>query len=349
MAHPATITDTPHLCAFPIGTRVRLDGQPGTVVGPAEDGHIPVVVSAPEPVLAPLADLALLALSSRDAADTSDDAEDDESSSSSGVQLSIPAGPDVRSALARLLDDYLPCLCSFAALAVQQQEWTCGYDNLHAVIKALGAAMRGAVPIDLGPASDHPGGLQRAVEAAWAEGFDPSGAAQYGRCGLIGTTGRAAWIGAAEQLVTLYHLRFKAFIIEVHGGAPTGAAVWTAVRSILSQSRQRRIPTVPILLQHEGHSRTILGVTTVCGKLSRTPSLVLRDPLDGPAIVRLVPPSALGTRSYSLIVALGLRLSDAAAASRRGKLRGVAARWADGVWEYDHEGFLGAEGFEMFS
>ena len=130
--------------------------------------------------------------------------------------------------------------------------------------------------------------LQSLIEEAWASGFDAPGAAQL-RGRLLGTR---TWIGATEVAVLLRSQGVRAHIIDFSslmpphadnlfrwvwdyfeqgrsqparaaaaGGAARGGAVFQSMRA-------------PLYLQHQGHSRLIVGAVRKSGK----EQLLILDP-----------------------------------------------------------------------
>ncbi|KAF9580854.1 hypothetical protein BGW38_002336 [Lunasporangiospora selenospora] len=121
--------------------------------------------------------------------------------------------------------------------------------------------------------------LQRQLEFAWSIGFDPTGAAQLGHK-VVNTQ---KWIGTTEAWSVLSSLGVRCNMLDFHrptGPGGTHPALLDAVRDYFRASewsalappnpyglggidRQQRgvIQTrrPPIYMQHQGHSRTIVG------------------------------------------------------------------------------------------
>lgn len=230
-------------------------------------------------------------------------------------------------AVSRELQAYDVTMCADeACMARQFDTWTCGYENLSSLLRSIGRRQLHSVPADLRPPA-----LQRVIEEAWRDGFSPRDKTK-----LVGTR---KWIGGPEWIIALWHLRLNALIIEVAGDGrsargPGGAghAVAAAVRTCLACCTD-----LPILLQHQGHSRTVLGV------LARPCRLVLRDPNDQPGELRCVPPSELDGKQYQIVVvrnrsragaAVPVGLSADEARGRRGE-PSSAAVWTAAGWEYE--------------
>lgn len=223
---------------------------------------------------------------------------------------------------------FSPILCAPAALLVPEQEddWTCGHLNLATLLRCFrGRDWSVDVP-----------GIVTLLHLAWAEGFDPH--RPYG-------DREDGWIGALDMLSVLLHLRFDACLLQVVGDVASqgddaaaqcgaGAAVHAAAAACLQSGLTR----APLVLQHDSHSRTILGVTVT------PPTLVLRDPEDANGTVRCVRPEELDGHQYQLVLVRdgapsGAQLDDEQALARRAPMpmaswRGRRAGWAyhDASW-----------------
>ena len=211
-------------------------------------------------------------------------------------------------------------------MPTQRDHWSCGYANLRALLRsALGAAAG-----DVSPAA-----LQRTIEAAWNAGFDPRSARQFGGR-LVGKTGRAAYIGAAETQAALTHLRLDAAIVEIVRRTGSGAAVHSvAFTAFAAECFDCGGTRCPIILQHDGHSRTIVGVT------SAPDALLIADPRNDQA-VSVVRARDLDGRQYQMTFLVGepglvrqpvRRLGDAEVQSRRGESEAIAV-YDDSGWRY---------------
>ena len=138
--------------------------------------------------------------------------------------------------------------------------------------------------------------LQASIEAAWRKGFDRAGADQLGNR----LTNTRKWIGATEVYTLLTSCGLDARIIEFHrptgeGGTHTllfdwvcdyfssksGAVTTTTSAMNISLSASNCRP--PLYLQHQGHSRTIVGVE----RLSKgSMKLLILDPSTSPTAIR---------------------------------------------------------------
>ena len=205
-------------------------------------------------------------------------------------------------------------------MPTQRDHWSCGYANLRALLRsALGAAAAG----DVSTAA-----LQRTIEAAWNAGFDTRSARQFGGR-LVGKAGRAA------------HRRSRGVCCP-HPTAPRRCG-----RRNRPQGRRRRRRACrrvdglaagaarggtrcPIILQHDGHSRSIVGAT------SSPDTVLIADPNNDQA-VSVVRVPELDGRQYQMTFLVGepdRRLGDAEAQRRRGDFSSIAVCWDTG-WKYD--------------
>jgi Peptidase family C78 len=164
--------------------------------------------------------------------------------------------------------------------------WDCGFRNVQMMLSAL---LRDAT---VGPVLARSGvaavpsveSIQARIESAWRRGFDAEGARHYGHR----LVGRQAWIGAVEvcsllramgvnaqvadfetrddaDVQTLLHWVWDYFETRCRAGA------CLKCRSGFFGRAGAFIP--PLLLQHQGHSRTVAGVEKVCER--RLPSLLV--------------------------------------------------------------------------
>ncbi|KAF5890264.1 zinc finger with UFM1-specific peptidase domain protein-like isoform X1 [Clarias magur] len=145
--------------------------------------------------------------------------------------------------------------------------WGCGYRNFQMLLSSL-QRLEPYTSLHTLPDAPSIPRVQALIEAAWAEGIDPQGAAQFNRK-LKGTR---AWIGATEIYAVLTSLRLRVRIVDFHqptGPGDTHPRLLQWVKnyfSLPSCASDRTPPRVvktnlpPIYLQHQGHSRSIIGV-----------------------------------------------------------------------------------------
>ena len=193
--------------------------------------------------------------------------------------------------------------------------WGCGFRNLQMILSALlhstlyrDVVMAAAVGNrNLGKSVGVPSipRLQQVIEEAWRAGFDRAGCEQLG--GRLVNSRK--WIGATEIATFLSFCHIDSEILDFH--APT-AANGTHPRLfdwVVSYFRQTRSLTPPLYLQHQGHSRTIVGAEMMAGGAVR---LLILDPSHSPAnlgenTMRLVRKTLLGMRSkqYQIVAVTG--------------------------------------------
>ena len=136
--------------------------------------------------------------------------------------------------------------------------WGCGYRN----IQIMWSFLRRYNPYRLAlQASPYGAGsvppistLQIVLECAWADGFDPEGAAKFNGSPV----GSRKWIGTAECAVVLRSLGVKAKIVDFlppDAGRKLIAWVWNYFTRAWGEAC---VP--PLYFQHSGHSRTIIGI-----------------------------------------------------------------------------------------
>ncbi|XP_037310146.2 zinc finger-containing ubiquitin peptidase 1 [Pungitius pungitius] len=158
--------------------------------------------------------------------------------------------------------------------------WGCGYRNLQMLLSSLHAIEAYAPLIQENAAPSIPR-VQSMIEEAWREGLDPHGASHFNRR-LQGTR---AWIGATEIYTLLTSLGISARIIDFHkptGPADTHPRLFEWVKQYFLSCGSPRLPPrlistslPPLYLQHQGHSRSIVGLEQ---KRNGSLCLLLLDP-----------------------------------------------------------------------
>ncbi|XP_016378921.1 zinc finger with UFM1-specific peptidase domain protein-like isoform X2 [Sinocyclocheilus rhinocerous] len=201
--------------------------------------------------------------------------------------------------------------------------WGCGYRNFQMLLSSLHRMEQyKLLPVSV-PSIPR---VQALIEEAWGQGADPQGASHFNHR-LQGTR---AWIGATEIYAVLTSLSVKAKIMDFH--KPTGPgdthprlSEWVKQYFSHSASRGARLPPKivqttlpPIYLQHQGHSRSIVGVEQ---KVNGNLCLLLFDPGCAPkemrkmlsqdtaaTVVRRVRkfPGSLKHRQYQVVAVEGL-------------------------------------------
>ncbi|KAJ2883180.1 hypothetical protein IWW38_005577 [Coemansia aciculifera] len=148
--------------------------------------------------------------------------------------------------------------------------WGCGYRNCQMLISSLMRKAR--APVLDGAASRMPTEavpqirqLQEMLELAWRDGYDGVGAEQLDHRAM----GTRKWIGTTEIYCILAHLGVRSHIVDFH--CPTAAdgshlAMFSWVVEYFTSSGESPTAGVsfadkhPLYLQHQGHSRTVVGV-----------------------------------------------------------------------------------------
>ncbi|KAL3060744.1 hypothetical protein OYC64_015148 [Pagothenia borchgrevinki] len=158
--------------------------------------------------------------------------------------------------------------------------WGCGYRNIQMLLSSL-HTIDAYAPLLQEKAVPSIPRVQSMIEEAWKEGLDPHGASHFNQR-LQGTR---AWIGATEIYALLTSLGVSARIIDFH--RPTGPdnshpRLFDWVKQYFQSSRSGRLPPrliqtsmPPLYLQHQGHSRSIVGLEQ---RRNGSLSLLLLDP-----------------------------------------------------------------------
>lgn len=156
--------------------------------------------------------------------------------------------------------------------------WGCGYRNFQMLLSSL---LQNEVYSDCLKGMSVPciPKIQSMIEDAWNEGFDPQGASQLNNK-LQGTK---AWIGACEIYTLLTSLKVKCRIIDFHkstGPSGTHPRLFEWILNYYSSETEGAPKVVctskpPVYLQHQGHSRTVVGIEE---RKNRTLCLLIFDP-----------------------------------------------------------------------
>ncbi|XP_049586533.1 zinc finger-containing ubiquitin peptidase 1 isoform X1 [Syngnathus scovelli] len=144
--------------------------------------------------------------------------------------------------------------------------WGCGYRNFQMLLSSLFRLDTFASPLQDKSVPSIPR-VQSMIEDAWKLGLDPQGASHFNHQ-LQGTR---AWIGATEIYVLLTSLGISGRIVDFHqptGPGGTHPRLFEWVKQYFSQSStSSRLPPriiqtslPPLYLQHQGHSRSIVGL-----------------------------------------------------------------------------------------
>eukprot|EP00419_Tripos_fusus_P005961 CAMPEP_0172692354 /NCGR_PEP_ID=MMETSP1074-20121228/25196_1 /TAXON_ID=2916 /ORGANISM="Ceratium fusus, Strain PA161109" /LENGTH=423 /DNA_ID=CAMNT_0013512545 /DNA_START=13 /DNA_END=1284 /DNA_ORIENTATION=- len=178
--------------------------------------------------------------------------------------------------------------------AAFRDRWSCGYRNVQMLIGHLQLHGWPQLFGGLVPSIET---LQVELERLWASGFDPEGRQQLG--GVV--SGTRKWIGTSEACVLLRGQAVRCNIVAFRSGTTTtttdpadamsaASAVveraWRHFRDSASAAGNGCGTAVasassrpPLYLQHDGHSRTVVGVqrrSERCGSV--TDFLLVLDP-----------------------------------------------------------------------
>ncbi|CAF0800830.1 unnamed protein product [Adineta ricciae] len=153
--------------------------------------------------------------------------------------------------------------CDHMSSTWLDQGWACGYKNFQMLLSSLRLDPQYSTHL-FGqqvanqeiPSVSH---LQRLIEQAWAAGFDSAGREQLNKQ-LVNST---KWIGPTEVMACLAHLNIKTELLDFY--QPKTNDKQTAYRYLFEWIRNHfqkgdgNNAIHPLYLQHEGHSRTIIG------------------------------------------------------------------------------------------
>lgn len=190
--------------------------------------------------------------------------------------------------------------------------WGCGYRNIQMMFSSLfqnptySEMLRAAIGSNSMPSISR---LQKMVESAWTQGFDVQGKEQLG-CKLFNTR---KWIGATEIVTLLSWMRIECQLVDFHRPTSPNGCHPELFSYVLRYFEQPRSHTPPLYLQHQGHSRTIIGIEQKSSGLT----LLILDPSHSPRQVaslgssqdslRLIRrgPSAMKAPQYQIVSVVG--------------------------------------------
>lgn len=150
--------------------------------------------------------------------------------------------------------------------------WGCGYRNFQMLLSSLASnptyckiVFNGKPQIPSIPK------IQRLIEAAWEKGFDKQGSEQLGGRVVDSTK----WIGATEIAATLFSLKVKCKLLDFHSPSDPKGTHPKLFQWVKEYFQQPTLFKPPLYLQHQGHSRTIVGVEQLSDQSLR---LLIFDP-----------------------------------------------------------------------
>lgn len=197
--------------------------------------------------------------------------------------------------------------------------WGCGYRNIQMLLSALihhtGFNEKLFNGKNTMPSISK---LQELIEGAWRKGFDPQGCEQLG--GKLYNTRK--WIGATEVVTFLGSYRVKGQLVDFH--RPTGheGTHPELFQWVLDYFQKQEDFKPPLYLQHQGHSRTIIGCEQLKDSSIR---LLVFDPSHNKVqmeqfsntstatnAVRLIrrPLAAMKARQYQIVTVTGIIETD---------------------------------------
>ena len=195
--------------------------------------------------------------------------------------------------------------------------WGCGYRNLQMLLSCLlyssqyrdvlaGKILFNRNNVTMPSISR----LQKIIEDAWHHGFDRMGCEQLG--GKLVNTRK--WIGATEIYTFLSFCEIQCEIIDFHrpssnDGSHPAMFQWLQ-DYFRGQGRASTTVTCPVYLQHQGHSRTVMGVETTGNNIK----LLVLDPSHSPHnmnsdnVMRMIRKTlnSMKSKQYQLVVVRGV-------------------------------------------
>ncbi|XP_029050651.1 zinc finger-containing ubiquitin peptidase 1-like isoform X2 [Osmia bicornis bicornis] len=256
---------------------------------------------------------------------------DDGSSCTRGLVPKIRA---VSQACSNVLSTWMCSTVDHYATTYGDKGWGCGYRNLQMLIssllqhtgynelvyKAWNSGLSGSSSAKHPLRSSIPSisRLQKMIEWAWAQGFDTQGAEQLG--GKLVNTRK--WIGPTEVVILLSSLRIKCQLVDFYRPTNSDGGHPEMFNWVLQYFQRCDDFKPPLYLQHQGHSRTIIGVEQL---RDGSITMLVLDPSHSPAqmaqfnstssalgAMRLVRKSiaAMKARQYQVVAVTGIMETD---------------------------------------
>ncbi|ESO84115.1 hypothetical protein LOTGIDRAFT_211070 [Lottia gigantea] len=152
---------------------------------------------------------------------------------------------------------YLATSVDHYSVSFGDKGWGCGYRNFQMLLSSLTAELNISQVLFNGkPQIPSIPKIQRLIEVAWEKGFDKQGCEQLG--GRVVNTNK--WIGATEIVATLSSLKIQCRLVdflEPSGRDGTHPKLFQWVKEYFQSQLDFK---APLYLQHQGHSRTIIGI-----------------------------------------------------------------------------------------
>ncbi|KAJ8686629.1 hypothetical protein QAD02_022423 [Eretmocerus hayati] len=252
---------------------------------------------------------------------------DDGSSCSRGL---VPKVRAISQACSNVVNTWMCSTVDHYAVSYGDKGWGCGYRNTQMLISSLlqhtgyndlifkawssGASNSSFYENPQRTSVPSISRLQKMIEWAWAQGFDTQGAEQLGSK-LVNTR---KWIGATEVVTFFSSLRIRCQMVDFHKPTSSDGSHPEMFRWVLKYFQKQDDFKPPLYLQHQGHSRTIIGVEQL-----RDGSIIMLvlDPSHSPAqmaqfnstsnaatAMRLVRIStaAMKARQYQIVAVVGI-------------------------------------------
>ncbi|XP_049853497.1 zinc finger-containing ubiquitin peptidase 1-like isoform X1 [Schistocerca gregaria] len=200
---------------------------------------------------------------------------DDGSSCTKGL---VPKIRGVSSSSANVIRTYMCTTVDHYASTYGDKGWGCGYRNMQMMLSSLlhhtgyneqlykpslvGGGLYGlgnrSCGLEMPSRSAMPSisRLQQHIEWAWSQGFDLQGSEQLG--GKLFNTRK--WIGATEVVTVLSSLRIRCQLVDFHRPTSADGSHPELFGWVLEYFQKNEEFKPPLYLQHQGHSRTIVGV-----------------------------------------------------------------------------------------
>ncbi|KOC68647.1 Zinc finger with UFM1-specific peptidase domain protein, partial [Habropoda laboriosa] len=252
---------------------------------------------------------------------------DDGNSCTRGLVPKIRA---VSQACSNVLSTWMCSTVDHYATTYGDKGWGCGYRNLQMLISSLlqhtgynelvykawnsGLGSGSSTKNPLRSSIPSISRLQRMIEWAWAQGFDTQGAEQLG--GKLVNTRK--WIGPTEVVILLSSLRIKCQLVDFYTPTNADGGHPEMFNWVLQYFQRCDDFKPPLYLQHQGHSRTIIGVEQL---RDGSITMLVLDPSHSPAqmaqfnstssalgAMRLVRKSiaAMKARQYQVVAVTGI-------------------------------------------
>ncbi|XP_014236759.1 zinc finger with UFM1-specific peptidase domain protein-like isoform X1 [Trichogramma pretiosum] len=191
---------------------------------------------------------------------------------SSCTRALVPKIKLLSSSCGNVMNTYMCTAVDHYAVSYGDKGWGCGYRNLQMMFSSLlqhtgynellyrawSSQADGSSSSENPPRSSIPSisKIQKMIEWAWAQGFDIQGAEQLG--GKLVNTRK--WIGATEVVTLLSSLRIKCQLMDFHRPTSPNGSHPEMFKWLLNYFQKEEDFKPPLYLQHQGHSRTVIGV-----------------------------------------------------------------------------------------